>query len=115
MQNNSLLYRGYFLGDRHSFSPINPNFTTNSNSSDFKSFYKHLQKLLCTRPLPACQCALLHTFYPGGTVQVCQSQGSEFSCPTTDASTNITCDNTRCPLEGPPMAPITESHSLIGM
>ena len=47
MQNNSLLYKGYFLGDRHSFSPINPNFTTNSNSSDFKSFYKHLQKLLC--------------------------------------------------------------------
>ena len=38
MQNNSLLYKGYFLGDRHSFSPINSNFTTNSNSSKFKSF-----------------------------------------------------------------------------
>ena len=56
-----------------------------------------------------------YTFYPGDTAQVCQSQdNNEFSCPTTDSSTNITCDTDRCPLEGPPMAPLMDLQILTG-
>ena len=50
------------------------------------------------------------TFYPGDAAQVCEIQGNEFSCPTADASINATCDTERCPLQGPPMAPILESQ-----
>ena len=47
------------------------------------------------------------TFYPGDTAQVCQRQGNEFTCPSTaNASINVTCDQSRCPLQGRPMAPI---------
>ena len=42
------------------------------------------------------------TFCTGDPGQVCQSQGEEFTCPTT----NLTCDRTRCPLQGPSLAPI---------
>merc|ERR1719151_406906 len=45
---------------------------------------------------------------PGEGAQVCEIQGNEFSCPTSDASINATCDTERCPLQGPPMAPIME-------
>ena len=55
-----------------------------------------------------------HTFNAGDSAQVCQSEGEEFSCPTAEASINLTCDRTRCPLQGPPMAPIMESQPLTG-
>ena len=48
------------------------------------------------------------TFYPGETAYVCLSQDNEFVCPTTNTSTNLTCDKDRCPLQGPPMAPTME-------
>ena len=68
------------------------------------------------------QFALLHiiptsqsdTFFPGDAAQVCEIQGNEFSCPTADASINVTCDRERCPLQGPPMAPIMELQLLTG-
>ena len=49
-----------------------------------------------------------HTSYPGETAHVCLSQDNEFICPTTNTSTTLTCDRDRCPLQGPPMAPIME-------
>ena len=57
---------------------------------------------------------LWHTFHPGEGAQVCEIQGNEFSCPTADASINATCDRERCPLQGPPMAPIMELQLLTG-
>ena len=54
------------------------------------------------------------TFYPGDAAQVCEIQGNEFSCPTADASINATCDRERCPMQGPPMAPIMESQLMTG-
>ena len=51
-----------------------------------------------------------HKFHPGEGAQVCEIEGNEFSCPTADASINATCDTERCPLQGPPMAPIMESQ-----
>ena len=45
----------------------------------------------------------------GDTVNVCQSRGDEFICPT--VNTNLACDTTRCPLQGPPMSPILEPQS----
>ena len=51
------------------------------------------------------------TFYPGETAHVCLSQDNDFICPTTNTSTNLTCDKDRCPLQGPPMAPIMESQT----
>ena len=68
------------------------------------------------------QFALLHiiptsqsdTFFPGDAAQVCEIEGNEFSCSTADASINATCDRERCPLQGPPMAPIMESQLLTG-
>ena len=51
-----------------------------------------------------------HKFHPGEGAQVCEIEGNEFSCPTADASINSTCDRERCPLKGPPMAPIMESQ-----
>ena len=55
-----------------------------------------------------------HTLYPGDSAEVCKSQGEEFTCSTADASINVTCDTSRCPLQGPPMAPIMESQLLTG-
>ena len=55
-----------------------------------------------------------HIFYPGETAHVCLSQDNEFICPTTNTSTNLTCDKDRCPLQGPPMAPVMEPQSLTG-
>ena len=54
------------------------------------------------------------TLCAGDSAQVCESQGEEFSCPTAEASTNLTCDRTRCPLQGPPMAPVMESQLSTG-
>ena len=55
-----------------------------------------------------------HTFFPGDSSQVCKVQGEEFTCSTADDSINVTCDTSRCPLQGPPMAPIMESQLLTG-
>ena len=44
-------------------------------------------------------------FFLGDGAQVCSLQGDEFFCPTSNGSTNQTCDKDRCPLQGPPMAP----------
>merc|ERR550532_2698783 len=54
------------------------------------------------------QTCLFPTGEPGEGAQVCEIEGNDFSCPTADASTNATCDTERCPLQGPPMAPIME-------
>ena len=42
---------------------------------------------------------------PGGTSPVCEREDDKFICPTTDASSNLACDEARCPLQGPPVAP----------
>ena len=55
-----------------------------------------------------------HIFNEGDSAQVCQSQGKDFSCPTAEALINATCDRTRCPLQGPPMAPVMESQLSTG-
>ena len=49
----------------------------------------------------------MHSFYPGDPAQVCKSEGNMFSCPT---MADVACDKARCPLQGPPMAPIMEPH-----
>ena len=54
------------------------------------------------------------TFHPGDSAHVCEIEGNEFSCPTADVSINATCDKERCPLKGPPMAPIMELQLLTG-
>merc|ERR1719350_1753205 len=54
------------------------------------------------------QTCLFPTGEPGDAAQVCEIEGNEFSCPTADASINVTCDRERCPLQGPPIAPIME-------
>ena len=44
--------------------------------------------------------------YPGNLAPVCERKGNEFSCPTGDSNINGTCDTSRCPLQGPPIAPV---------
>ena len=54
------------------------------------------------------------TLYPGDTAQVCEIESNEFICSTADPSINATCNRDRCPLQGPPMAAITEAQLLTG-
>jgi len=60
------------------------------------------------------QTCLFPTGEPGEGAQVCEIEGNEFSCPTANASINAPCDRERCPLQGPPMAPIMESQLITG-
>ena len=55
--------------------------------------------------------SFLYMSFSGDNAPVCQSQGNEFICQTTDA-TSVTCDKDKCPLHGPPMAPIMDPQPI---
>ena len=84
-------------------------FLTELMHSKTAQFHDHSEILLHSHPD-----YFYITLYAGDTAQVCQSEGEEFSCPTAEASFNATFDRTRCPLQGPPMAPVMESQLLTG-
>ena len=74
--------------------------------------YDHSQQFALLHIVPTSQSDTLH---PGEGAQVCEIEGNEFSCPTANASINAPCDRERCPLQGPPIAPIMESQLMTGL
>ena len=51
----------------------------------------------------------------GDEAPVCERKGKEFNCMTADSSINGTCDASRCPLEGTPVAPKIVEPQLAGL
>ena len=46
--------------------------------------------------------------YQGDSANACLRQGEEFICPSSNASSEFLCDKSKCPLQGPSMAPLLD-------